>query len=105
MSKPLFYDIVIKEVTYRVYNKFEELYLDTYGSHGYELQYHPASNGKNEYYTINRPDGYVERLDSNGLLISITNLLLASALPTTSTNVNTKIYSPGEVILISCDAL
>lgn len=52
---------------------FTESYSDIYGTHGYEIEYYPASNGNQAYYTVSRPDGYIESFDSNGLLISITN--------------------------------
>ncbi len=54
---------------------FTELFSNIYGNHGYELEYHPASNGNNAYYTINRPDGYIEKFNSNGLLSSVTKLV------------------------------
>ena len=52
---------------------FTEFYSDIYGNHGYQLEYYQASNGNQAYYTVSRPDGYVERFNNNGLLTSITN--------------------------------
>lgn len=52
---------------------FTESYSDIYGTHGYEIEYYPASDGNKAYYTVSRPDGYVERFNNNGLLTSITN--------------------------------
>ncbi len=62
---------------------FTETYSDTYGAHGYEIKYHAATENEAEYFTIKRPDGYIEKFNSNGLLVSLTN----PDYPTQSVNV------------------
>lgn len=54
---------------------FSELFSNIYGNHGYELEYHPASNGKKAYYIVNRPDGYIEKFNNDGLMTSVTKLV------------------------------
>lgn len=46
--------------------EFKELYSETYGDHGYQLEY------KSNEYIITRPDGYVEKFNKDGLLVSVT---------------------------------
>lgn len=52
---------------------FTETYSNIYGEHGYEIKYYAATETADEYITITRPDGYVEKFNGNGLLVSVTN--------------------------------
>ncbi len=54
---------------------FTELFSETYGNSGYELEYYPALNGNNEYYKIIRPDGCFEKYNEYGLLTSVTKIV------------------------------
>ena len=54
---------------------FTELFSETYGNQGYELEYYPESNGNNEYYEITRPDGCFEKFNEYGLLTSVTKII------------------------------
>ena len=53
---------------------FEEMYSSIYGDHEYEIEYFPATNEEAEYIVITRPDGYQEKFNDMGLLVSVTNL-------------------------------
>lgn len=64
------------DYTYSVENGevvFKEIYSDIYGEHGYQIEYFAATDTQAEYITMTRPDGYVERFSSDGLLVSVTN--------------------------------
>lgn len=52
---------------------FTETYSDIYGEHGYEIKYFAPTGNQSEYITMTRPDGYVERFNRDGLLVSVTN--------------------------------
>lgn len=52
---------------------FEEMYSSIYGDHEYEIEYFPATNEEAEYIVITRPDGYQEKFNDMGLLVSVTN--------------------------------
>ncbi len=53
--------------------EFAETYSNIYGEHGYEIKYFVATDTEAEYITMTRPDGYVEKFNNNGLLVSVTN--------------------------------
>lgn len=64
------------DYTYTIENGevvFKEIYSDIYGEHEYKLEYFPPIGNQPEYVTMTRPDGYVERFNSDGLLVSVTN--------------------------------
>ena len=64
------------DYTYTIENGevvFEEIYSDIYGEHEYKLEYFASVGNQPEYVTVTRPDGYVERFNSDGLLVSVTN--------------------------------
>lgn len=52
---------------------FTEAYSSEYGNHNYIIEYTPEPTAGNSHYTITRPNGFVEKFDNNGLLISVTN--------------------------------
>ncbi len=52
---------------------FTETYSDIYGEHGYEIEYFAPVGNQPEYVTMTRPDGYVERFNRDGLLVSVKN--------------------------------
>lgn len=52
---------------------FTETYSDIYGEHDYKIEYFAATDTEAEYITMTRPDGYVEKFNSDGLLVSVTN--------------------------------
>ncbi len=64
------------DYTYTIENGevvFKEIYSDIYGEYEYKLEYFPPIGNQPEYVTMTRPDGYVERFNSDGLLVSVTN--------------------------------
>ena len=64
------------DYTYTIENGevvFKEIYSDIYGEHEYKLEYFASVGNQPEYVTMTRPDGYVERFNSDGLLVSVTN--------------------------------
>ena len=67
---------------------FTELFSETYGNQGYELEYYPASNGSKAYYIIHRPDGCFEKFNEYGLLTSVTKIVCDEQ-PTVNTNEQT----------------
>lgn len=54
---------------------FKEMYSSIYGDHEYEIEYFPATSTESEYIVITRPDGYIEKFNSDGLLTSVTKLV------------------------------
>ena len=52
---------------------YTELHSNIFGNHGYKLEYHSEVDENKACYTVNRPDGYIEHFDINGLLVSVTN--------------------------------
>lgn len=64
------------DYTYSIENGevvFKEVYSDIYGEHGYEIKYFAATDTEAESVTMTRPDGYVEKFNSDGFLVSVTN--------------------------------
>ncbi len=51
----------------------EEAYSDIYGNYGYEFEYIPESDTQSETIIVTRPDGYIEKFNSDGLLVSVSN--------------------------------
>ncbi|MBR5545123.1 MAG: carbohydrate binding domain-containing protein [Clostridia bacterium] len=64
------------DYTYSIENGevvFKEVYSDIYGEHGYEIKYFAATDTEAESVIMTRPDGYVEKFNSDGFLVSVTN--------------------------------